>query len=77
MLDFIVDFFCYIFFEGFLETAVGAPFEKFIDYIINRVKSRPLRIIIYILSSILCIALVIAIVVAVIFVIIILISINS
>lgn len=67
MLDFIVDFLVALFFEIFLETTVGIPFKKFIEFISNEVKSKPLRIIIYILSLLVCIGIIIALIVGIIF----------
>lgn len=67
MLEFIVEFFGELFVEIFLETAVGTLFRKYIDFISNKVNSKPLRIIIYILSSILCIGIIFALIAGIIF----------
>lgn len=67
MLDFIVDFFVELFFEIFLETTVGIPLKKFIEFISNKVKSKPLRIIIYISSLLACIGIIIALIAGIIF----------
>lgn len=67
MLDLFIEFKVEIFAEIFLETAIGLPFRKFIGFISNKVKSKPLRIMIYILFSILCIAIVFAIIAGIIY----------
>lgn len=77
MLEFIVEFFVELFFEIFLETTVGIPFKKFIEFISNEVKSKPLRIIIYILSLLVCIGIIIALIAGIIFGIQMLITTNS
>lgn len=77
MLDFIVDFLVALFFEIFLETTVGIPLKKFIEFISNKVKSKPLRIIIYILSLLVCIGIIIALIAGIIFGIQMLITANS
>lgn len=77
MFEFIIEFIGELFLEIFLETSIGIPFIKFIDLIRNKVKSKPLRIIIYILSSILCIGIIFALIAGIIYGILILISINS
>lgn len=67
MLEFIIEFIADFFVEIFLETTVGIPFKKFIEYISNKVKSKPLRIFIYILSAVVCIAVIIAIIAGIIY----------
>lgn len=62
MLESIIEFISGFFIEVFLESALGMIFSKFVDFIFNKVKSKPIRIIIYIFSLIFCIAIIFAII---------------